>query len=86
MLIWGVGGGLGARLPMAPNFEAQIFATAATPLRNVGKMSLGPPYTNRGSAPASLLGSWYNFEKKTHAYAHIHTHSHRYTLVYYHDR
>ena len=35
-----------------PNFEAQIFAVTATPLRDVGKISLGPPsYTNPGSAP-----------------------------------
>ena len=38
-----------------PNFETQIFGVAATPLRDVGKISLGPPhptpYTNLGSAP-----------------------------------
>ena len=42
----GGGGGLGARVPPpTPNFEAQIFAAAATPLRNVGKILLGPPLT-----------------------------------------
>ena len=35
-----------------PSFESQIFAAAATPLRDVGKISLGPPYTNSGSARA----------------------------------
>ena len=28
-----------------PNFEAQIFAAAVTPLRDVGKISLGPLLT-----------------------------------------
>ena len=40
--------------PPIPNFEAQIFAATATPLRNVGKISLAPPYTNPGSAPAYM--------------------------------
>ena len=31
--------------PGAPNFEAQIFAATATPLRDVGKIPLGPPPT-----------------------------------------
>ena len=38
------GGGLGARPPPpTPQFEAQIFADAAIPLRDVGKISPGPP-------------------------------------------
>ena len=45
------GADLGGGLTL--NFEAQIFAAAATLLRDVGKISLGPPfYTNPGSAPA----------------------------------
>ena len=42
-----VGGGRGGarRPPPNPHFEAQIFATAATPLRDVGKISAGPPLT-----------------------------------------
>ena len=41
------GGVLGARapLPLIPHFEAQIFATDATQLRDVGKISLGPRLT-----------------------------------------
>ena len=31
--------------PLTPNFEAGIFAAAAIPLRDVGKISLGPPLT-----------------------------------------
>ena len=38
--IWGGGGGCP---PPTPNFEAQIFAAAATPLHNVSKILLGPP-------------------------------------------
>ena len=46
--------------PPTPNFEAQIFATAATPLRDVDKISVGPPppYTDpTGSAPGLISGS-----------------------------
>ena len=44
--------------PLTPNFEAQIFAASATPLRDVGKISAGPPpYTNPGSAPATIAPS-----------------------------
>ena len=39
--------------PSTPNFEAQIFAAATTPLRDVGKNSLGPHYANPRSAPAT---------------------------------
>ena len=29
--------------PLTPNFEAQFFAAATTPLRDVGKILLAPP-------------------------------------------
>ena len=41
-----LGGGvsLGARAPpLNPHFEAQISAAAATPLRDVGQISVSPP-------------------------------------------
>ena len=48
--IWGGGAG---STTLTPNFEAQIFVIAVTPLRDVGKISPTPPppYTNTGSAP-----------------------------------
>ena len=46
------GGPGGPAWPLTSNFEAQIVATAATPLHHVGKISLPPPYINPGSAPA----------------------------------
>ena len=47
-----LGGGPWGPAPLTPHFEAQIFAAAATPLHNVGKISAAPPpYTNLGSAP-----------------------------------
>ena len=62
----GRGGGWGPA-PLTPHFEAQIFATAATPLRNVGKISAAPPYTNPGSPPADpdLMESTALTRKKT---------------------
>ena len=63
-----LGGALGARpSPRPPNFEAQILATAATPLRDVGKILLGPPLTQivdphlymEGMLPPSALGPPY---------------------------
>ena len=46
------GGARAPGLPPTPHFEAQIFAAIVTPLRDVGKISAGPPpYTNPGSAP-----------------------------------
>ena len=52
----GGGGAGGPGRPLTAHFEAQFFAAAATPLRNVGKISAGPPppYTNPGSAPAFI--------------------------------
>ena len=49
--IWGGGGIWGPSPPPNLNFEAQIFAATVAPLRDVGKISLAPPYTNPGSAP-----------------------------------
>ena len=45
-------GGLGARAPPDSPIWGPNFSAAATPLRDVGKISAGPsPYTNPGSAP-----------------------------------
>ena len=50
------GGGRGSGSPLTLNFEAQIFAATATPLRDVGKNLAWASLQNPGSALHACTG------------------------------